>query len=185
MTASSRQKKKKQLIVKLRIRQQKQKQKQKQKQRNNVISTTGQSGRGMRIRRAPKRSYQLRSSSFEAIKNEMYFQPYRAVRLLGLAECQVDPSKFKVSLKPSLKLPSQVYGHLTCQGTREPREMTNQANRDLEINIYLRFPSAGQRSCADYSSSRELNSSVREQSAVFFTPLQRFIMTALELIACE
>jgi hypothetical protein len=30
-----------------------------------------------------------------------------------------------------------------------------------------------------------LNSSVREQSAVFFTPLQRFIMTALELIACE
>ncbi len=59
MTASSRQKKKKQLIVKLRIRQLKlkQKQKQEQEQRNNVISTTGQSGRGMRIRRAPKRSY--------------------------------------------------------------------------------------------------------------------------------
>jgi len=77
MTASSRQKKKKQLIVKLRVRQLKQeqkqkqkqlivklrvrqlkqKQKQKQKQRNNVVSTTGQSGRGMRIRRAPKRSY--------------------------------------------------------------------------------------------------------------------------------
>ncbi len=59
MTASSRQKKKKQLIVKLRVRQLKQKQKQKQKkgQRNNVISTTGQSGRGMRIRRASKRSY--------------------------------------------------------------------------------------------------------------------------------
>jgi len=83
MTASSRQKKKKQLIVKLRVRQlkqkqeqkqlivklrvrqlkqkqkleQDQKQKQKQKQRNNVISTTGQSGRGMRIRRAPKRFY--------------------------------------------------------------------------------------------------------------------------------
>jgi len=70
---SSRQKKKKQLIVKLRVRQleqeQEQKQKQKQlivklrvrqleqKQRNNGISTTGQSGRGMRIRRAPKRSY--------------------------------------------------------------------------------------------------------------------------------
>ncbi len=71
MTASSRQKKTKQLIVKLRIRQLKQeqelelKQKLKQKldqkleqeQRNNVISTTGQLGRGMRIRRAPKRSY--------------------------------------------------------------------------------------------------------------------------------
>ncbi len=55
MTASSRQKKKKQLIVKLRVRQLKQK--QKQKQRNNVISTTGQSERGMRIRRASKRSY--------------------------------------------------------------------------------------------------------------------------------
>ncbi len=67
--SSSRQKKKKQLIVKLRVRQLKQKQKQKQlivklrvrqlkqKQRNNGISTTGQSGRGMRIRRAPKRSY--------------------------------------------------------------------------------------------------------------------------------
>ncbi len=38
---------------------------------------------------------------------------------------------------------------------------------------------------SDYSSSRELNPSVREQSAVFFTPLQRFTMTALELIACE
>ncbi len=49
--------KQKQLIVKLRIRQLKQKQKQKQKQRNNVVSTTGQSERGMRIRRAPKRSY--------------------------------------------------------------------------------------------------------------------------------
>ena len=63
MTASSRQKKKKQLIVKLRVRQlkleqkQEQKQEQEQKQRNNVISKTGQSGRGMRIRRAPKRSY--------------------------------------------------------------------------------------------------------------------------------
>jgi len=83
MTASSRQKKKKQLIVKLRVRQleqkqeqkqlivklrvrqlkqkqeqeQEQKQEQEQEQRNNVISTTGQSGRGMRIRRAPKRSY--------------------------------------------------------------------------------------------------------------------------------
>ncbi len=56
MTASSRQKKKKQLIVKLRVRQN-QEQNQDQKQRNNVISTTGQSGRGMRIRRAPKRSY--------------------------------------------------------------------------------------------------------------------------------
>jgi len=75
--SSSRQKKKKQLIVKLRVRQLKQKQEQKQKQkqlivklrvrqlkqkqeqkrRNNGISTTGQSGRGMRIRRAPKRSY--------------------------------------------------------------------------------------------------------------------------------
>jgi len=75
MTASSRQKKKKQLIVKLRVRQLKQeqkqeqeqlivklrvrqlKQKQEQKQRNNVISTTGQSGRDMRIRRASKRFY--------------------------------------------------------------------------------------------------------------------------------
>jgi len=65
MTASSRQKKKKQLIVKLRVRQlklnrkqdQDQNQDQDQKQRNNVISITGQSGRGMRIRRAPKRSY--------------------------------------------------------------------------------------------------------------------------------
>ncbi len=57
MTASSRQKKKKQLIFKLRVRQLEQKQEQEQKQRNNVISTTGQSGRGMRIRRAPKRSY--------------------------------------------------------------------------------------------------------------------------------
>jgi len=73
MTASSRQKKKKQLIVKLRVRQLEQKQKQKQlivelrvrqlkqkqkqEQRNNVISTTGQSGRGMRIRRAPKTFY--------------------------------------------------------------------------------------------------------------------------------
>ncbi len=73
LTASSRQKKKKQLIVKLRVRQLKQKQKQlivklrvrqleqkqeqKQKQRNNGISTNSQSGRGMRIRRAPKRSY--------------------------------------------------------------------------------------------------------------------------------
>ncbi len=67
MTASSRQKKKKQLIVKLRVRQLKLKRKQEQeqeqdqdqdqKQRNNVISITGQSGRGMRIRRAPKRSY--------------------------------------------------------------------------------------------------------------------------------
>ncbi len=79
MTASSSQKKKKQLIVKLRVRQLKQKQKQKQlivklrvrqlkqkqeqeqnqeqKQRNNGISTNGQSGRGMRIRRAPKRFY--------------------------------------------------------------------------------------------------------------------------------
>jgi len=78
-TSSSRQKKKKQLIVKLRVRQLKQKQEQEQKQkqlivklrvrqleqkqeqeqerRNNGISTTGQSGRGMRIRRAPKRSY--------------------------------------------------------------------------------------------------------------------------------
>jgi hypothetical protein len=50
VTASSRQKKKKQLIVKLRVRQD-------QEQRNNGISITGQSGRGMRIRRAPKRSY--------------------------------------------------------------------------------------------------------------------------------
>ncbi len=75
LTASFRQKKKKQLIVKLRVRQLKQKQKQKQlivklrvrqleqkqkqeqKQRNNGISTNSQSGRGMRIRRAPKRSY--------------------------------------------------------------------------------------------------------------------------------
>ncbi len=58
MTASSRQKKKKQLIVRLQIRQLEQKQKQKQEQeRNNVISITGQLGRGMRIRRAPKRSY--------------------------------------------------------------------------------------------------------------------------------
>jgi len=65
MTASSRQKKKKQLIVKLRVRQlklnrkqdQDQDQDQDQKQRNNVISITGQSGRGMRIRKAPKRSY--------------------------------------------------------------------------------------------------------------------------------
>jgi len=63
MTASSSQKKKKQLIVKLRVRQQELKQKQKQKQnqeqeqRNNGISTNGQSGRGMRIRRAPKRFY--------------------------------------------------------------------------------------------------------------------------------
>ncbi len=75
LTASSRQKKKKQLIVKLRVRQLKQKQKQKQlivklrvrqlkqeqeqeqEQRNNGISTNSQSGRGMRIRRAPKRSY--------------------------------------------------------------------------------------------------------------------------------
>jgi len=79
MTASFRQKKKKQLIVKLRVRQleqeqkqkqlivklrvrqleqeQEQEQEQKQEQRNNVVSTTGQSGRGMRIRRAPKRSY--------------------------------------------------------------------------------------------------------------------------------
>jgi len=65
MTASSRQKKKKQLIVKLRVRQlklnrkqdQDQDQNQDQKQRNNVISITGQSERGMRIRRAPKRSY--------------------------------------------------------------------------------------------------------------------------------
>ncbi len=77
MTLSSRQKKKKQLIVKLRVRQLKQKQKQKQlivklrvrqlkqkqeqeqeqEQRNNEISTNGQSGRGMRIRRAPKRFY--------------------------------------------------------------------------------------------------------------------------------
>ncbi len=57
MTASSRQKKKKQLIVKLRVRQLKQKQEQEQEQRNNVISITGQSGRRMRIRRAPKRSY--------------------------------------------------------------------------------------------------------------------------------
>ena len=77
LTASSRQKKKKQLIVKLRVRQLEQKQKQKQlivklrvrqlkqeqeqeqeqEQRNNGISTNGQSGRGMRIRRAPKRSY--------------------------------------------------------------------------------------------------------------------------------
>ncbi len=67
MTASSRQKKKKQLIVKLRVRQLKLKRKQdqdqdqdqdqNQKQRNNVISITGQSGRGMRIRRAPKRFY--------------------------------------------------------------------------------------------------------------------------------
>ncbi len=48
MTASFRQKKKKQLIIKLRVRQLKQK--QKQKQRNNMISTTGQSGRGMRIK---------------------------------------------------------------------------------------------------------------------------------------
>jgi hypothetical protein len=63
MTASSRQKKKKQLIVKLRVRQlklkrkqdQDQNQDQNQEQRNNVISITGQSGRGMRIRRAPKR----------------------------------------------------------------------------------------------------------------------------------
>ncbi len=47
----------KQLIVKLRVRQLKQEQKQEQKQRNNVISTTDQSGRGMRIRRAPKRFY--------------------------------------------------------------------------------------------------------------------------------
>jgi len=59
MTASFRQKKKKQLIVKLRVRQleQEQEQEQEQGQRNNVVSTTGQSGRGMRIRRAPKRSY--------------------------------------------------------------------------------------------------------------------------------
>jgi len=62
MAASSRQKKTKQLIVKLRVRQQEQKQEQEQEQeheqeRNNVISITGQSGRGMRIRRAPKRSY--------------------------------------------------------------------------------------------------------------------------------
>jgi hypothetical protein len=55
MTASSRQKKKKQLIVKLQVRQLEQE--QEQEQRNSVISTTGQSGRGMRIRRAPKRSY--------------------------------------------------------------------------------------------------------------------------------
>jgi len=84
MTASFRQKKKKQLIVKLRVRQLKQgqKQKQKQKQRNNVISTTGQSERGMRIRRASKRSYYLRSSSFEAIKYEMWiFSP------IGLHDC--------------------------------------------------------------------------------------------------
>ena len=63
MITSFKQKKTKQLIVKLRIRQLKQKQKLKlkqklkQKQRNNVISTTNQLGRGMRIRRAPKRSY--------------------------------------------------------------------------------------------------------------------------------
>jgi hypothetical protein len=58
MTASSRQKKKKQLIVRLRVRQnQEQDQDQDQEQRNNVISITGQSGRGMRIRRAPKRFY--------------------------------------------------------------------------------------------------------------------------------
>ncbi len=56
-TSSSRQKKKKQLIVKLRVRQLEQEQEQEQEQRNNVVSTTGQSGRGMRIRRAPKRSY--------------------------------------------------------------------------------------------------------------------------------
>ncbi len=56
MTASSRQKKKKQLIVRLRIRQN-QKQNQNQKQRNNVISITDQSERGMRIRRASKRFY--------------------------------------------------------------------------------------------------------------------------------
>jgi len=61
MTASSRQKKKKQLIVKLRVKQlklkRKQNQNQDQKQRNNVISITGQSGRGMRIRRDSKRFY--------------------------------------------------------------------------------------------------------------------------------
>ena len=67
MTASSGQKKKNQLIVKLRIRQleqeqeleleQEPKQKREQEQKNNGISTNGQLGRGMRIRRAPKRSY--------------------------------------------------------------------------------------------------------------------------------
>ncbi len=41
----------------LRVRQLKQEQKQEQKRRNNVISTTDQSGRGMRIRRALKRLY--------------------------------------------------------------------------------------------------------------------------------
>ncbi len=56
MTASSRQKKKKQLIIRTRVRQN-QKQDQNQEQRNNVISITGQSGRCMRIRRAPKRFY--------------------------------------------------------------------------------------------------------------------------------
>jgi len=70
ITASSSQKKK-QLIVKLRVRQLKQKQKQlivklrvrqleqkrEQEQRNNGISTNDQSERGMRTRRAPKRSY--------------------------------------------------------------------------------------------------------------------------------
>ncbi len=95
MIASFKQKKTKQLIIKLRIRQLKQKQKlklkQKQKlkqeQRNNVISTTDQLGRGMRIRRASKRSYQLRSSSFKAIKNEIWiFSP------IGLSDCQVQPS---------------------------------------------------------------------------------------------
>ncbi len=75
MTASSRQKKTKQLIVKLRVRQLEQELKQEleqelkqeleqeleqkleQEQRNNGISTNDQLGRGMRIRRAPKRSY--------------------------------------------------------------------------------------------------------------------------------
>jgi len=56
MTASTRQKKKKQLIVRLRVRQN-QEQDQDQKQRNNVISITDQSGRGMLIRRASKRFY--------------------------------------------------------------------------------------------------------------------------------
>ncbi len=56
MTASFGQKKK-QLIIKLRVRWLEQEQEQKQEQRNNVVSTTGQLGRGMRIRRAPKRSY--------------------------------------------------------------------------------------------------------------------------------
>ncbi len=84
MTASFKQKKKKQLIVKLRVRQN-QEQDQDQEQRNNVISITDQSGRGMRIRRAPKRSYQLRSppkTNRWSNKIEMWiFSP------IGLSDC--------------------------------------------------------------------------------------------------